>query len=339
MSIEELINLAIALGTGIITAHVLTPLFMVLMRKKGIVREDCHKPGKPKVAYCGGIAIFLAFSTSILTVTVLFPYWRVELYTLWGTSAISFLIGLIDDLKILKGEVKTALSVLPVIVIVLAAFLWPERIILGRPRAPFVGRLRLTIMYWILLPLAIAGPANVVNMLDIMNGIMPLTSIMILLSLSVASYLVANPLGILASFTMMGALLGYYPYNKYPAKIFSGDSGSLMVGAFLGALAVLTRLELVVLIALLPHLLNAFLILSSTRSLKEHREIKARPLLVLEDGTLIPSTDNKAPLSLTRLMLLIGGSADEKEVIEAYMLLQLTASILAIITGWLVAIS
>ena len=324
---------------GFLTSYLITPVVINLMEKRGITREDVHKPGRPRVAYCGGIAIFISFTISLLMALLAHPELALELSIIWGVTALNFLIGIVDDIKILKGEVKTALTLIPVILVVIATFLWPKRIVLGRPRAPFVGRLRLTIIYWLLLPLAIAGPANAVNMLDVMNGIMPLTTSIALMGIIVSSLILRSWLGVIASLAMLGALLGYYPYNKYPARILNGDSGSLMVGAFLGILAVMTRQEMIILVSLFPHLLNAFLVISSIKSLKEHREIEKRPIEIRENGILAANRDRDAPLSLTRLLLLIGGPSSEKDVVKAYGFMQSVSTMLAVITGWLVSIS
>ena len=57
---------------------------------------------------------------------------------------------------------------------------------------------------------------------------------------------------------LLAVLLAFYYFNRYPAKVFDGDTGSLAVGAALGALAILGRIETVVVVALIPHIMNAF---------------------------------------------------------------------------------
>ena len=316
-----------------LSSYLITPKVIRFLEKKKLVRYDVHKPSRPEVPHGGGIALFCSLSLTLILSAVLYPNYLIELLVFYGVTTLSFIVGLIDDIKILKGQTKTVLSVAAIIPIILGHLICPTRIVLGHPRAPFIGRMRLTIIYWLLLPFAIAGPANAVNMLDIMNGIMPYTTLLASTSLLVSSMLLGNQLGLILSTIIIGDLLGYYPYNKYPSKIFNGDSGSLMIGASLGALAVLTRQEIILLVALLIHLLNAFLVFSSIKGFKEHREIKERPLKVLEDGTLIANLSKTAPLSLTRLILLIGGPARETDIIRIYEVLQWISTFLAITTA------
>ncbi len=338
MFFSEYINYLIIFISSSISAYILTPLIIDILRKKNMVRPDVHKPNKPLVPHGGGIAIFLSLTITVIFTLLLYPEYLIELLVFYGVIFFSFLVGLIDDIKILKGQVKTVLSVISMVPIIIGYLLYPTRISLGHPRVPIIGRIRLTIIYWLLLPFAIAGPANAVNMLDIMNGIMPSTTLLASIALLVSSIILGSKLGIILSVCMIGSLLGYYPYNRYPSKIFNGDSGSLMIGASLGTIAVLTRQEIILLVALLIHLLNAFLVFSSIKGFKEHREIKERPLKVLDKGILVPNLSLTAPLSLTRLLLLIGGQATEKEIIKTYQTLQLIATSLAIITSILMVI-
>lgn len=306
-----------------------------MLKERGIVRPDAHKKGRPMVPHGGGMALMASMTVTSAISAWLYPFYSLQIALFWLTSAFAFAVGLVDDLVVLRGETKTALTVIAILPIALGAIFYPGTITLGRPRAPFVGRMRLTIVYWLLLPLAIAGPANAVNMLDVMNGIMPGTMMVASLSIIASSYVLAEELGLILGFMLLGALVGYYPYNKYPAKIFNGDSGSLMVGAGIGAIAVLTRQEIVSLVALAPQVLNAFFVVSSIGGLKEHRELGARPIKVLSDEKLVANLDTSAPLSLTRLMLLLGGSSNEREIAKAYLLLQGVASAFSIITALL----
>jgi len=134
---------------------------------------------------------------------------------------------------------------------------------------------------------------------------------------------------------LLGSLIAFYIYNRFPAKVFSGDVGSLTVGAAIGAIAILTRIEIIMVVALMPHIMNAFYGLSSIGRLYERREVKSRPVKLLENGKLTASLDEKAPITLSRLIL-IQEPLTEKEVFEIIMFLTLASSILAILTLFLI---
>ena len=279
---------------GGVVAYLVTPSVIRLGRALGLVRVDVHKPYKHEVPNSGGLAIALSLAVSLAALAALRPGWIPQILVFAGAVFLSFAVGLVDDFKVLPGPLKTALTVVAAAPIFLGALVKPPVLVLGRPRVPVLGVLRLTVIYWLLLPLVVAGPANAVNMLDIMNGIMPATTLLAFVALAASSALLGSELGLALSLVMAGVLAGYIPYNAYPARVFNGDSGSLSVGAAIGALAVLTRLEFVAMVALFPHILNAFLVVSSIRGLKEHRKLPFRPLVVHRDGTLSANTNPRA---------------------------------------------
>lgn len=339
MQLQEALYVAgLTFAVGYLVARLLSPFIIKLHRKMGIVRHDAHKPGKPLVAHSGGVVLAIAYTASIIAVYILLSPQEnaliVKLFTILFSGLICFLIGLYDDIKILGGKEKTLLTILAILPIILAHMLYPEIIVLGRPVVPFIGRIRLTVIYWLILPLAVAGPANLVNMLDVYNGVTPGMMLVATSALAASSLLLGSPLILLFAAALGGVLLAYYPYNAYPARIFNGDSGSLFLGALLGALAVVARIEFLVLTLLLLHIINGIMILVSFGGFKEHRKIRKRPIIV-RDSTLVANNDPEAPWSLTRLILLIGGPAREYELSRLYIMLETAPAILAIITALL----
>uniref|UniRef100_A0A7C4FDD1 Glycosyl transferase, family 4 n=1 Tax=Thermofilum pendens TaxID=2269 RepID=A0A7C4FDD1_THEPE len=328
----------LAAATSFIVTKLSAPVLINLLRSKGVVRPDAHKPGNPQVAHAGGVVIFLGTTAGFAT-------WFALTFALTGVDdtvvrasvallagAVCFLVGLVDDLRVLGGLTKTVATVLSIFPITAVALLRPDLIEWGRPSLPFIGTLRITIIYWALLPLAVAGPANVVNMLDVLNGVIPGMMLTAYSMLALIAALTGGHATLALSLIVVGVLLAYYPYNAYPARVFNGDSGSLFLGGLLGALAVIEHYEFVVFTLLLPHLLNGFMILVSFRGFKEHRKVPKRPTYVDDQGMLHPSRDVDAPLTLTRLALLLGGSATEREVARLYFLLELSACALALLS-------
>ncbi len=318
------------------SSFMLTPIVAGTLRRAGILRLDYHKPEpRPWVPPLGGIPVFAAASIGTAAAYVCFPDYRLELTAHWLSVAIAFTIGVVDEFVVLKGKTKTLLTLLTLLPVVAAWMVGGGRIVLGKPFVPLLGSLRITIIYWLLLPLAIAGPANVVNMLDVMNGVMPSTTLLAFGATLAAAWILNSELGVIVSVIWLGALAGYLPYNTYPASIFNGDSASLAVGAALGSAAVLCRLEFIVLVALLPHLLNGFLVIKSA-GLREHRAHKDRPIKVEPDGTLRANTSPLAPMSLTRLLLLFSGEAKEQDVVEAFIFLEFVAALLSVVSAVMV---
>lgn len=110
---------------------------------------------------------------------------------------------------------------------------------------PFgLGRYELGPLYPALVVLVLSGAANAVNLTDGVDGLAAGASAIALCGY--AWIALARQQGELAvwSLALAGALAGFLLYNAHPARVFMGDSGSLALGGALGALAVLTKTEL-----------------------------------------------------------------------------------------------
>ncbi len=345
--------------TGLLVAFIVTflimPYVIKAMTRRGIVGIDVHKLDQPEVAEMGGVGILFGITVACLVVflgsgLIGFGYFDFRILVFLAVLLIAGAIGIIDDLKPLGPIVKpllTMLACLPILfytwALILLELLPPFLpAYIPAPYLPFLGATRLTIVYpLILIPLAIAITSNAVNMSDVFNGVMPLTTIIMFFALLIVSLMmmaVGIPeagLGLLFSCVMIGTLFAYYYYNRYPAKVFAGDTGSLLVGAAIGAVAIMGRLEIVAIVALLPAIMNAFYSLVSIGGLLERRQMRARPTVFQEDGTLAASNDPKAPLTLTRLVV-ARGPLTEQRITLSLSILTLASSILAILTVFLI---
>jgi len=318
------------------------------MRRRGIVGTDVHKLDKRIVPEMGGVGLLVGVAAGCIVAflgSALLGYgfldYRVLVFLM--VVLLAGLVGAVDDLKTLGAKVKpllTALASLPIFLstfVVLAFGLPLPPCFNPRPRLPLIGRTRLTVAYPLAIPLAVAVPSNAVNMLDVFNGVMPITTILVFASMLIIAIILLNvgiegmEIGILLSCVMLGALLAYFYYNRYPSRVFGGDVGALSVGAAIGALAVIGQLEMVAIVALLPAIMNAFYSLVSIGGLLERREMKKRPTIFREDGMLAATYDSDAPLTLTRLVL-ARGPLPEKKIIFSLGVLSLASSSLAVVT-------
>jgi UDP-N-acetylglucosamine--dolichyl-phosphate N-acetylglucosaminephosphotransferase len=295
------------------------------MKKINKVGIDFHKLNKPLIPEMGGLAILISVITASFILAFLNFLNQAKLYSFVSTILLAGLIGLIDDLKPLSPKLKPALTALASLPIILFNAYDPH------PYLPFIGRVRLTILYPLLIPFGIAVPANAVNMMDVFNGVMPGTCCIISLTALIVLIFLGRLNEAFLPMILLGSLTAFYLYNKFPAKVFSGDVGSLTVGAAIGAIAILTKIELVMVVVLMPHIMNAFYGLSSIGRLYERREIKSRPIILLEDGRLAANLDEKAPITLSRIIL-AQEPLTEKQIFNIIMLLTLISSALAFLT-------
>lgn len=90
----------------------------------------------------------------------------------------------------------------------------------------------------VLIPFLVAATTNAVNLHDGMDGLAGGTSMIVFATLAMLLFITGNaPLAWVAA-TCSGSLLGFLIYNRYPAKVFMGDTGSLFLGGLMAALVV-----------------------------------------------------------------------------------------------------
>jgi len=318
-------SIASVLTISFLVTFAATPIIGRVMRKRGITGRDVHKPTSVRLPEMCGIAILIGLAAGASIYAITFPNFIRETAAFMGTVLIAGAIGFVDDLRPLNARIKPLLTAVACLPILILGTYYPH------PLIPFVGPVSLTIIYPILIPVAIAVTSNAVNMMDVMNGAMPGTVSVILVAVT-AILLVSAKNGTAAlSAALLGALLAFYYFNRYPAKVFDGDTGSLAVGAALGALAIMGNIEAVIVVALIPHIMNAFYGLASVGRLYERREIRERPVRLLEDGSLQASTAKAAPITLTRIIL-AAGPLREREIVREMILLTFISSFLALLT-------
>lgn len=194
--------------------------------------------GRP-VPLLGGVAVYLAVLVGLAS-SVWFGFDSpvfAELATAIAAAAgFVCLVGCIDDCCRLTARVKLFLQTCGVIPIVLAGH-YAERIFL------FGVELNLG---WLGVPLTalwLLGCINAINLLDGMDGLASVvgasTALMMgILAAAIGSYYVAGVAVVLA-----GAVAGFFLHNRPPAKIFLGDSGSMVIGLIVGLLGVEATLK------------------------------------------------------------------------------------------------
>ncbi|MFH0847881.1 MAG: glycosyltransferase 4 family protein [archaeon] len=321
----QILRLVFLLGTGFVVTFSLTPLLARLAKKHRLVGIDAHKPNKPEIPDMCGLAIYAALAVSSIILAAIDSSASNIYAGFLLCITISTLIGAWDDLKPLNPKVKpmlTALSAIPMVALgAYNPFL----------RLPFVGTTRLTLVYPLLVLVAVAVLSNAINMMNPFNGAMSGTCSIASFAMIICLLLLGQVADAVLPSALLGALLAFHYYNRYPAKVFSGNAGDLCVGAAIGALSIIGRVEVPMVIVMIPHISNAFYFLSSVRGLKERRELKARPTKMLPDGRLDSTEDKSAPITLSRIIL-AKGPLREDEIVRTMIYLTIVSSALATVT-------
>ena len=90
---------------------------------------------------------------------------------------------------------------------------------------------------WVVSTLWIVGVTNALNLVDGLDGLAAGVGVIIGATLTVIAWQTGTPFGVCIGVALVGSLLGFLPYNFWPARIFLGDTGSLFIGYALALLA------------------------------------------------------------------------------------------------------
>jgi len=198
-------------------------------------KPNWRKMNKKPMPLLGGVAIYLGFLVSIL----LFMHKKAfvsEAPRLFGIILGSLIIvsaGIIDDIKGLTALKKLFFQIAAAVTVYLFGFtIMKVSTPLGSSfYLPQIASMALTV-FWIV------GFTNAVNLLDGLDGLSSGVVAIISGSLFFAAIKAQNPIMAILSITICGSALGFLPHNFYPAKIFMGDSGSLLLGFILSIISI-----------------------------------------------------------------------------------------------------
>jgi UDP-N-acetylglucosamine--dolichyl-phosphate N-acetylglucosaminephosphotransferase len=327
--------------TSFIFVFAATPVAISRLKSRGITGKDGHKPNKPEVPEMGGVSILLGYSVAvILCASVLIGSNLGVNPTLVVAALGAFLIagavGVIDDLYKLSHRVKPVLLLLAALPIILLNASKPE-VTLPFLTIDFtnVGGYDVSPLFWLMIvPLGITGAGNVVNMLAGFNGLMSGLGVISCSALALIS-LVLGRLEAAFIFTgMAGAQMAFLHFNKYPAKVFPGDVGTLSLGALIAAGLIIGKIEFIGVLVLLPHIVNASMSLLSVGGFfeeKQFRKEKMSALQISPEG-LISFTKLEKPLTLCKLLLYRQPQSESTLVLKVCALSLISSSVAIIYT-------
>ena len=271
---------------------------------KGEVVQDYHKPDRPSIPRPAGPALVVGIVAAEIVLYLL--TWDTKVIAILLTAVISFFVGFVDDKKVLPGWFK------PVTLIIAAIPL----VVLGAHESHLnleFGRVAIPLLYIPLILVIIPVAGNTINSIDVLNGVASGFVIIAMIPLLVSIAIFGSNEVFIAALPLLFGTIALYKYHKFPSKIFPGDSGTLLMGAMYGAIAIAGNSEIVGVIAILPAVMNSFLFLASVKKIVEHRKVKSRPVVLSDDFKLAASKEKNAPSTLVRLIL-VDGPLSEKDI-------------------------
>ena len=188
--------------------------------------RSSHKVSTP---FFGGIAIFTGVICSLLFWSDNFENIQFILVSI----LIVFIVGLIDDLRAISAFKKLIGQILATLVLIFLGDLQIDSMhgVLGVHDLPIWASVSFTIFVVIVI-------INGFNLIDGIDGLAGGLGLISSLSFGVIALIIGQVDIALIAFSLSGALVGFLRFNIFPARIFMGDTGSLVVGMILSVLAI-----------------------------------------------------------------------------------------------------
>lgn len=196
-----------------------------------------HKKPTPRL---GGMALYISFFAALFVFYLCFPDLFVDfqdnlsqIALLAVALTIVFLLGAWDDIKPLNPKSKFAVQFIVAAIVYFAGFRIST---VMSPIAPDV--LNVELLDFPLTILWIIGITNAINLIDGLDGLASGIATIASVTIFAVSFLHQEVWSGLIALILAGCLVGFIRYNFNPAKIFLGDSGSLLLGFSLAILSI-----------------------------------------------------------------------------------------------------
>jgi len=232
-----------AFGISLLVGSGLLPLAIRFARRYDLMdRPSRHKRHKRPVPILGGAAMFISVWVSVGVSSALFPDSLGSLpasvpYVFSG-ALIVFLVGLSDDLSPVSAWVKLLAQVGAGLILCLGGLRIEPLTV------PFVGAVSLGPFSILVTVLWVVGLSNAVNLIDGLDGLAAGVSLIGALTLAVIGNLMGIGSVVSLAMVLVGFLTVFLYYNRYPARIFLGDSGALQLDYYFAVISLLVPIRI-----------------------------------------------------------------------------------------------
>ena len=241
-------NISIAFLLAFIVAFMVTPYSIKFAEKIGAIDipKDDRRMRKKSMPKLGGLAVIAGFTIStVYLISVMGIEGSINLFDenlylkkligiAWGIVIIT-ITGILDDTKTLKPLQKLFGQVLAAIVVVFFG------VRIGNIDIPYFTNLGLSNQVSIFATIIwIVGITNAINLIDGLDGLSSGIALISCISLLIIFALNLSPMiSIILMTALIGAIVGFLPFNFSPAKTFIGDTGSNFLGFILSIISIL----------------------------------------------------------------------------------------------------
>ena len=219
------------------TVFILTPILMKLAFKYNFTDKPTkRKKHKGETPLCGGIALFIGFFISYFI--VFHHYSFDEKYGIFIGSLLILIIGVVDDYYKSIGK-EFGITPRLIVQLLAAVIVFKSGISFEGFKNPFTDEyITLSpIVQFVLTITWIFGVTTVINWSDGMDGLAGGLSFISAMTFAATAIILGQPPSLLFSLITAGVVLAFLYYNRYPAKVFMGDSGANFLGFILSIIA------------------------------------------------------------------------------------------------------
>ncbi|HTJ73898.1 MAG TPA: MraY family glycosyltransferase [Acidimicrobiales bacterium] len=237
-----MLGYGVVFGVAAVVTFVLTPAVWRMSQRWGaVVKPDERRIHERPTPTLGGVAMLIALLVALAVARFIPGFGPVfessEPFGLAVAAIVILAVGMLDDLREVSAPAKVAGQVLAASILGLAG------VVMFYFRVPFADFYVLSPdLGFLITVLWVVGMANAVNLIDGLDGLAAGVIAIAAGAFFVYSYRLAD-VGLLSPDNMAplvvaitcGICVGFLPHNFHPAKVFMGDSGSLLLGLLMAA--------------------------------------------------------------------------------------------------------
>lgn len=302
------------------------PLWIKRAKKAGLVGKDVHKKSNKLIAESGGLLVLGGFIFGVLSYIALKTFYfdssekLIEIFALISVILIIGIIGFIDDILGWKIGLNRKTRILFLL------FSAIPLMVINAGESNMMG-IEFGLLYPLFfIPLGIIGASATYNFLAGYNGLETSQGILILIALSIVTWITGSTWLSVIILIMVACLVAFYLFNKYPAKIFPGDILTYSVGALIATTTILGNIEKITVFFFIPYIIET--------GLKVRGRLKKESFARLEEDGSLELKYNKI-YSLTHLSIFVlkkfKKKVYEREVVYLINLFQVAVIVLGFV--------